>query len=76
MHNKDEWDFDFDADVDATRDDENGGALGETPRRRRTRPRKGPGHVEFLRQARDAKATRASPGMKSDDKLRRVASEY
>jgi hypothetical protein len=78
MHNKDEWDFDFDADVDATRDDENGGAgFGRNAApSSHTTPAKARDMSSFFDRLATPKATRASPGAKSDDKLLRVASEY
>jgi hypothetical protein len=76
MHNKDEWDFDFDA--DATRDDENGGAgFGRNAApSSHTTPAKARDMSSFFDRLATPKATRASPGAKSDDKLLRVASEY
>lgn len=78
MHNKDEWDFDFDADVDATCDDENGGAgFGRNAApSSHTTPAKARDMSSFFDRLATPKATRVSPGAKSDDKLRRVASEY
>ena len=76
MHNKDEWDFDFD--VDATCDDENGGAgFGRNAApSSHTTPAKARDMSSFFDRLATPKATRASPGAKSDDKLLRVASEY
>ena len=76
MHNKDEWDFDFD--VDATRDDDNGGAgFGRNAApSSHTTPAKARDMSSFFDRLATPKATRASPGAKSDDKLLRVASEY
>jgi hypothetical protein len=76
MHNKDEWDFDFD--VVATRDDENGGAgFGRNAApSSHTTPAKARDMSSFFDRLATPKATRASPGAKSDDKLLRVASEY
>jgi hypothetical protein len=78
MHNKDEWDFDFDVDVDATCDDENGGAgFGRNAApSSHTTPAKARDMSSFFDSLATPKATRASPGAKSDDKLLRVASEY
>jgi hypothetical protein len=78
MHNKDEWDFDFDVDVDATCDDENGGAgFGRNAApSSHTTPAKARDMSSFFDRLATPKATRASPGAKSDDKLLRVASEY
>jgi len=79
MHNKDEWDFDFDADgASATCDDENGGAgFGRNAApSSHTTPAKARDMSSFFDRLATPKATRASPGAKSDDKLLRVASEY
>jgi hypothetical protein len=78
MHNKDEWDFDFDVDVDATCDDENGGAVfgRNAAPSSHTTPAKARDMSSFFDRLATPKATRASPGAKSDDKLLRVASEY
>ena len=79
MHNKDEWDFDFDVDgASATRDDENGGAgFGRNAApSSHTTPAKARDMSSFFDRLATPKATRASPGAKSDDKLLRVASEY
>ena len=76
MHNKDEWDFDFD--VDATRDDENGGAgFGRNAApSSHTTPAKARDMSSFFDRLATPKATRASPGGNGDDKLRKVASDY
>jgi len=79
INNKDEWDFDFDADgASATCDDENGGAgFGRNAApSSHTTPAKARDMSSFFDRLATPKATRASPGAKSDDKLLRVASEY
>jgi hypothetical protein len=74
MNNKDAWDFDLDADVDATRDDENGGANAAPSVN--TTPAKARDMSSFFDRLATPKATRASPGGNGDDKLRKVASDY
>ena len=75
---KDAWDFDLDADVDATRDDECVGAgFGRNAAPSvNTTPAKARDMSSFFDRLATPKATRASPGGNSDDKLRKVASDY